>query len=185
LLAEGVGGGYTGGMISSVIVLISLAPCFGKEVPRAPKPKSTKVSVSQLIEKTLKEGVAKPLSLAGDKKLGYSVAHNCKKLQYDDKASADGFHHRFQVVLDEKGKPIDVIIGRVRIVRESEDMVESYAYRMDTSGKLLAAIRGSGPPNKLVKDIMDISKPETIAAFRGELDFFTSKSSALPLAKIE
>lgn len=144
------------------------------------------LTIAQLVEKAMKVGVDKPLSLSGDKKLGYAISHPCKKLQYENTVSGDGYHHRFQVVLSEIGAPLDVIIGKVR-TRELAfgPVVESYAYRMDISGNLIAAIHGVGHPNRLTKKILNVADPETIAAFKREREFFTSKSHALPQAKLE
>lgn len=176
-------------MILPLMLIMTLTfplPAHAGDARKAPVTKRKALSIAQLIARAMSEGIAKQLSLSGDKRLGYTTSHPCKKLQYDDKVSGDGYHHRFQVVIDEKGKPLDVIIGRVRMTESGESkMVDSHAFRMDTAGKLISAIRGGGPPNKLIKEELDISKPETMSAFKQELEFFTHKSRTLPLAKVD
>lgn len=175
-------------MYLPLAIIFALAcPLNAKTVRKEGKPVKTVLTLDALIDKTMKEGIDKPLNLEGERRLGYSEVLPSKKLQYDDKVSGDGFHHRFQVILDKNGKiPQDIIIGKIRsVLRDGKQQIEEQSFRMNLKGEMLAATKGAGPPRELVKESLPLTDADTRRAFNQELDFFRSRAAMLPIAKLK
>lgn len=143
--------------------------------------KTTLLSIAQFI---LKNGNVRPFDDTHRPLLGYASAlTDTKAMRYKAELSSDKLEHAIYVVTD-NGQPKELVIDQTLVTGKGSDrFVVGRSFRVDTSGKLLGAIKGSGKVGLYKNQRADISDQETKKKFDEEFKFLLEQMDVNKLSK--